>query len=309
MILSKRDRNILASCLKVMSFILYAWNDALSKQLTTQTGSAMSALDVIFHQYCITAFFLAPIVLARKSNFSQSIVAPHYHLLRVILCTIGILLLNQSFSKMPLAYATSLNLLSPFITMIFAVVVFRERLSSEKIKALLLSIATYLVLMATQHDSPEQALSVVECLKPTIALLCFQANTLITKKLTALRENNINLTVVLFMCIPVVLLPFEIQHLTVLPLHKYAVLTLMAVNGVIATLALHQSIAMADLTFLLPFGFLKYGILSFFGYLYFREIPSIHHTIGIALAVASILYLHQSSGRKKHGIVVAISQD
>lgn len=289
-----KNKKTIASVLKIISFIFYAWNDALSKQLSTQGPIAMSTHSIIFYQYFITACLLLPFYLTKTMRSHQKIIAPHYHMIRVILCTVAILLLNQSFKKMPLFYALGFNLLSPFMTVAFALVCFKEKLSAHKIKALLLSVCTYLILVQSQKGHAQNTLTLFECLKPTIALLCFQANTIVTKKLTMLKESNINLTLILFIAIPIVLLPFELSNLEIASGKQYLLLGHMAVNGAIATFALHQAISMAELTFLLPFGFLKYGIITVFGYLYFYEIPGYGHSIGIILAMISLYYLHQN---------------
>ena len=77
----------------------------------------------------------------------------------------------------------------------------------------------------------------------------------------------------------------------------------MAVNGIIATFALNKAIEVAELTFLLPFGFLKYCIVATFGYLYFHEIPGYQHSIGIVFAMISLYYLHQNNKKEssEHG--------
>ena len=67
----------------------------------------------------------------------------------------------------------------------------------------------------------------------------------------------------------------------------------MALNGTLATLALNQAIALADLTFLLPIGFLKYSIVSFFGYVYFLEIPGVNHLVGIGLTMIVLCWINQ----------------
>jgi len=289
----------LATALKIISFIFYAWNDALCKKLTTGSIAPLATHTVIFYQYALAACIIAPFYLYQKDS-TKHIVGIPYHLLRTLLCTTGIILLNQSFTIMPLSYAVSFNLLSPLITVIWASIWFKESMSHQKIFALTLSIVAYFVLLDSSKYSTS-TLSIQSCLKPTIALLCFQANTVITKKLTQLKETNSHLTLFLFISIPLLLMPFELQGISQLSWQQSLTILHMAINGAIATLALHQAIAFAELTFLLPFGFLKYSIISFFGYLYFFETPNTYHLIGILLTISAIYHLNRAEKKKYPG--------
>ena len=295
----QRKPGILASLLKIFSFVLYAWNDALSKLLMTTAAHSVPTHSVVFYQYAISACLLSLVYLFRGDN-RQQIVGLPYHMARVFLCTCGIVLLNWSFSMMPLSYAVGFNLLSPFITIIVAYFWFQEPLSSRKTSALALSMFAYLILLDSSRFSQDTPLSIHTCLLPSIALLCFQANTMLTKHLFRLGESNVNLTQLLFVCIPIILLPVEVFYPYVPSSQAFFILCLMAINGTLATLALHQAIAIADLTFLLPFGFLKYSIITFFGYIYFLEVPHISHLLGIGLTM-SILFWLNLSDRKMFG--------
>ncbi len=285
-------KNRIATILKIISFIFYAWNDALCKKLTTDIQLPLATHSVIFYQYSIAACILVPLYFNRKEKF-RAVIGLRYHLLRAILCTCAIILLNQSFTVMPLSYAVGFNLLSPLITLAWAYLWLREPLSNKKMFALGISAIAYIILIDSSKYQSTTILSLQQCLKPTIALLCFQANTLITKQLLHLGENNTNLTLTLFLLIPTLLLPFELQYLSNLSFNQLAVIACMAINVCVATFALHQAIAMADLTFLLPFGFLKYSIVTFFGYLYFLEIPHTNHMLGIALTMSVLYYINQ----------------
>ena len=292
----------LAMMLKIVSFILYAWNDALSKTLTTQ-ATPLSPQSVVFYQYALAACIMMPFMLTRGNKPQKQLVSLPLHCLRLGLCTVGIVSLNQSFTVMPLSYAVGFNLLSPCLTVACAYCFFQERLSRQKLCALVFAVLAYALLLdsAKLHTTTH---SLQQCLLPTIALLCFQINTLVTKKLTQMGENNVNLTVFLCMTIPLALLPFEHAPATALSANQWIILWQMALNGALAALALHQAIAMVEVTFLLPFGFLKYGIVSFFGYLYFVEIPNLIQIIGIIMTMVALMIMNHSPKIPKHTVSV-----
>ena len=282
-----------ATCLKVISFILYAWNDALSKQLSTHATSPVAPLSIVFFQYLIAGFFLLPCFVYRLNRPIQRPTQIHLHLTRALLCAAGIVILNQSFQIMPLSYAVGFNLLSPCLTIICAYYFFHEALSKRKLIVILLSIIAYIILLDSRHDLPND-LSLQACLLPSIALLCFQANTIVTKQLARVKETTVNLTLSLFLLIPLILIPIHTTTLSwpTLSSGQLITLTQMAVNGIVAAFALHRAIASVELIFLLPFGFLKYGIISSFGFLYFSEIPSLNHSVGISITLCTLILLN-----------------
>lgn len=299
-LLSSRHKLLLATALKILSTLLFAWNDALSKYLTTASQHPLPASTVIFYQYTFAACALMVYYLCQ----SQRTAIHHlpYHALRIVLCTCGIWMINQSFTTMPLSYVVGFNLFSPLLTILWASLWLHEPMTKHKITALALSILAYLLLLDTRslvHSMPDLPLS--HCLMPTMALLCFQANTLVTKSLFLKGESVFHLTLCLFLGIPLLLAPLEYWHYHTLDTAQACTIILMAVNGLLATLALHQAIAIADLTFLLPFGFLKYSIVAFFGYLYFLEIPATNQLFGIAMTFSVLYYLHltQNSNTNK----------
>ena len=292
MTITNRLKTGYATMLKIMSLVFYAWNDALSKQLTTHTTHPISPFFVVFFQYAIAGLIILPYLVRKKRIRLNGTKAGRYHLLRALLCTIGIVILNQSFQVMPLSFAVGFNLFSPCLTILCAYLFFSEKLTQHKAIGLLMSIIAYIIILDSRHHLAAP-ISFQQCLMPTIAMLCFQCNTMLTKQLSQKGESNLNLTMSLFITIPLLLLPlcFGSSWPTIQP-SQYIILTQMALNGLLATYALHLAIASVDLTFLLPFGFLKYSIIALFGYLYFHEIPNNAHSIGIAITLVTLIFIN-----------------
>lgn len=287
-----------ATFLKIISFILYAWNDALSKQLSTNISAPLAPLSIVLIQYAIAALLLSPGFMIKINNSPRIFAHSHLHLIRALLCAAGIVILNQSFQIMPLSYAVGFNLLSPCLTIICAYYFFHEALSQRKIIAIILSIIAYVILLDSRHDLPSD-LSLQACLLPSLAMLCFQANTLVTKQLAKSQESTLNLTLSLFFLIPLLLCPLHLSTLDWPSINPSQTITLcqMAINGIVAAFALHRAIASVELIFLIPFGFLKYGIVSAFGFLYFAELPGVSHSIGISITLCTLILLNMGYRR------------
>lgn len=288
------QRNHWAIMLKIISFVLYGWNDVLCKKLTTNTALLIQPHSIVCYQYFFAACFLLPFYLLQSAVAKPRQHLP-LHLLRAVLCATGILLLNQSFSVMPLSYAVGFNLFSPILSFSVAILWFKEKITTQKILALGISILAYLLLINANFQQPQAAMTLQNCLKPSIALLCFQLNTLVTKKLTQQRESNVNLTLYLFALITCAMLPLEAQHPLTWSPSILITIALMGALTTMATLALHQAIKLVDVTFLIPFGFVKYAIIAFLGYFYFLEIPNFTHLTGIALTVLTLVILAKNN--------------
>lgn len=289
-----RYRQQLAIALKIISFILYAVNDVLCKKLATAPMHNIAEHSIIGYQYLFATCMLVPFFLSQTKKERASSNHHTYHLLRGILCATGILLLNQSFSVMPLSYAVGFNLFNPILSLSVALFWFKEKLSTQKILALSISIIAYWLLIHANFQQPQAAISLQNCLKPSIALLCFQINTLITKRLSQKNETNINMTIYLFAMIACAMIPLEYQNPSTWSFDGMMTISIMGALTTLATLALHRAIQLVDVTFLIPFGFIKYAIIAFFGYIYFLEIPGTSHMIGIALTVITLYILQKN---------------
>ena len=169
----------------------------------------MTTHSIIFYQYLFSILILLPIYSGKVD--ASRIVCKPYHFMRVLLCTVAIVLLNQSFTIMPLAYAVSFNLFSPLLTILAATFWLNEKITPKKCITFLVSVLIYCLLIDYTRQITAPAANPYDYLKPTIALLCFQANTLITKKLFQMGETNIHITLSLIIGIPIFLLPFVLQ--------------------------------------------------------------------------------------------------
>jgi uncharacterized membrane protein len=65
----------------------------------------------------------------------------------------------------------------------------------------------------------------------------------------------------------------------------------MSTNMLIALYSINKALAMAEISFLLPLAFIKQVFVSFFGFLYFTEIPSLSHGIAIVIGIGAVQLL------------------
>ena len=290
--LSFSSTQIAIAC-KLVAIILYAVNNVLSKQITTQLTTNISVETMIFYQYCFACLWLIPYGYVQESSWT----IPkqwHLHLGRMCCCCVGLILLHDAFRHMPLAQAVGFNIFSPCITLIGACVLLKEKITPTKLGVLAMSIMGYLCLLNPQSQNTTDITS-WQLLQPSIAILCFQANTFLTKMLTSKNENHFYLNASIILSIPVCLLPYMIyttqQSQPIL--ETFFWLFCMGSNDFFAMLALNYAIAQADVSFLLPLGFSKYTLISILGFCFFGEILTTYQVMGLILGLISVWLLQK----------------
>ena len=283
--------------LKATAFALFAWNNALSKCLTsgvylTASGAYLSVHAVLFYQYLLALFILLGLNHLRGIPLlTAQLRHPWLHLCRAITTIIALILLHNAFKHLPLLQATGFNLFSPFISLLMAVLIFKENLCLYKITALGLSILGYLLLLSPGTTTSTNV-GFYELILPTLSVFMFQLNTMATKLLTQANESQQNLLLTTVAAVPLALCVDVCYFSPQSPSwQQWLLLLIMGANMLIALYSINKALAMADISFLLPLAFIKQVFVSFFGFLYFTEIPSLSHGIAIVLGIGAVQLL------------------
>ena len=285
-----RKEKGLAILAKLIAIALYAGNNIISKSLTTQGPHNLSVEAMLFYQYIFAAMLLIPYAKISDTTWSAPKNTSH-HLGRIICCCCGLIFLHDAFKHMPITQAVGFNIFSPIITLIGSFWLLQERITWEKIVLLGLSMVAYLCLL--QPTSPSSShLNTWHMLKPSLAILCFQANTFFTKWLTQAGESAFYLTASILLCIPLSLLPIMCTTMQTYPNSvQMTMLAWMGVNDFLAILALNYAIAKADVSFLLPLGFSKYTLIAALGYWAFQETLTPTQILGLFLGLLCVWLL------------------
>jgi len=218
---------------------------------------------------------------------------PWLHLLRVVTAAIGIGLMYLSLRYIPVTQAVALGLLAPIITVLGAIVFLKESFNLQRKLAVFLSI-----LGGGLIARPDQALINFSSyswfmLLPIIAAFLFAIDKLLTRQLLTNNESASALAwyLLTFMTplsiIPMLYYGWMSPTLTHLPW-----LLLLGVLGVLAHYAFNKAYAVAEVTFLIPFGAAKIILSIALSYLVFYEIPrSFDIWLGIIFIILSTLVL------------------
>ena len=281
--------------------MFFAANNALSKILSTSKalGTPLSVHMILFYHYLSALVLLSVFTQHLTAASLQRLKAPYLHVLRGLVCLLGLTLLHSSFKQLSLLQATSFHLASPILSILMGVYLFNEKLCKRKCLAFVFSIGTYALLLNPDTLCNNcQTIDLWSLLAPACTVMCFQFNTFLTKTLTRVNEQQNNLLLTSIISVPIFLLPeIAFNGLTPSPM-QCALLLTMSVNLLFALTCLNHAIALADISFLVPLVFVKQVLNAFFGCLVFSEIPTLTQTIAIGLGLLTISILSSIPERK-----------
>ena len=285
------QKQTLAIGLKILAYTLFAWNNALSKYLSNpQSNNPLDVMSIIGYQYLFVAFLLLTTHARQLTSIIKSIVSPWLHVVKALCNLLALTLLNYAFKNMPLTQATGFAIFSPCLTLVLSNIIFKEPINQRKSLSLLFGIIGYILLIQQPGISSTMGMnrSYFNLLAPSIAVMLFQANTFITKHLCNQQESSFNLTLSATVIISMGTLPYLITYPEHLSITQGAVLCIMGCNVLLAFFSINKAISLVEVSFFVPLVFIKQTIISCFGYLYFREIPSSYHLLGISFGILAL---------------------
>lgn len=250
---------------------------------------------ILFFQNVFAMLFMIPFVLPflfKKNSLSLITHYPKWHLLRVLMAVVGVWLWYLTLENMPIAEGVALSFTGPVFTVIGARLLLRESVGPQRLLAILLSILGAFII--TRPDiallRPESHLGWVALL-PLASAVVLALNKLLTRQLACLGESPERLTLYLLLgMIPVSGLPAWYEWVTPTISH-WPWLILLGLLAVLAHLSFGKAYKLAEVSFLMPFGFSKFLFSTALGYYCFSEFPKSSLWIGMSVIALSILLL------------------
>jgi drug/metabolite transporter (DMT)-like permease len=294
---------------KLTSCACFAGINGVVRHLTATQGefetSALSTASVNFFQNIFGTLFLLPVIWSMGLHRLKS---PYkiLHLVRVVSAVFGLLLWYEAIKRMPLAQAVSLNFTGPIFTTCAAFFFLKEQVSWVRIAAISLSLIGAFVISRPDiallsNTAPSLGFTVIF---PITSAIVFAFNKILTRRLAMRGESPESLAIYLLVFMTPVSGLFCLNDILAgqfyLP-NFTQVLWLMCAGALaaIAHLSFAKAYQLAEVTFLMPFGFLKFFMSTCIGYLAFREWPQSIPLIGMGLIFisAGVSAWHQWRGR------------
>ncbi len=219
---------------------------------------------------------------------------PFLHLIRVLVAVAGVGLWYWGIYYLPLAQAVALSFTGPIFTVIGAHIFLKEQISANRVFAICVCFIGAFIVMRPDKAifSPEIDAFGWQALLPLGAAIAFAISKLLSRVLASQGESADSMTFYLLVLMaPISLVPAGYDW--VMPTaDQLPWLVAMGVLAAGAHYTLTRSLAIAEVSFVMPFGYSKILISALIGYAAFGEVPnSLTMWIGTAIIVLSTTLL------------------
>ncbi len=279
------------TCFSGINAIVRHWSGGVDAGIESLPVSVIQFFQNVFG----TLFLLPWILQARVGSFKIRYVG--LHLTRIIAAVLGVYLWYLSLKAMPIAESVTLSFTGPIVSIIAASIWLKEKISSHRLFAILLSLTGAFVISRPDLAFGENTHAIgLAALLPLSSALAIAISKLLTRKLATLGETPTVLsTYLLLLMAPASLIPALYEWTTPNFAH-WPWLILLGALAAGAHLSFAKAYQLAEVTFLTPIGFSKFFINVLVGYLAFQELPLEKSLwIGVATIFASIFVLSYSS--------------
>ncbi|HEX9808243.1 MAG TPA: DMT family transporter [Alphaproteobacteria bacterium] len=216
---------------------------------------------------------------------------PRLYLLRAGLSYLAMLAWFYALHKVALADAVALQFTLPLFTILFAVVVFDERVGLRRWSATLAGFTGALVII--RPGFAEVSLPMVLVL---VSAALYAASNMVIKKLAQTEPSQLVVFYLHALTLPLALLgalPYWIWP----GWGDLPWIAMLAVSGSLAHYCFTQSIRAADASIVMPFDYLRLPMMAAIGYLAYGEAPVVWTWVGAAVICGATLYIVRHEAR------------
>lgn len=282
---------------KISSCLCFALINTIVRYLSCGTECspdvALPNYVIIFFQNLFGTVFMLPVIwkMGTKGLYTTR---PLLHTLRVVISAVGIGLWYAGLYYLPMAQAVALSFTGPIFTVIGANLFLKERIDFKRGLAIFICFSGAFIILRPDEalwgtQGSEHGLAVFF---PLGAALTFAASKLLSRVLASSGESAEAMTFyLLVLMVPVTFLPAVYDWVTPTMEHLPWLFAMGALAGG-AHYTLTRSLAVAEVSFVMPFGYSKILISAALGYLVFDETPkSWTMWLGSLIIFASLILL------------------
>ncbi|WP_298356361.1 DMT family transporter [uncultured Litoreibacter sp.] len=284
------DRPSLGILLMLGFCLLAPMGDALAKLL----GETIPLGQLLLTRFGVQALLLIPLVLFTARNFAMSARVLKLTALRTVLHIVGIGAMFTALRYMPLADTVAIAFVMPFIMLLLGKYVLGEEVGPRRLIACIVGfIGTLFVIQ------PSFAAVGAPALLPLLVALVFALFMLVTRQvakdvdpISMQAVSGVMACVILGALYPLFGGMMGGALATVTPSQSELMLLLLIGSlGTFAHLLMTWSLRFAPSATLAPMQYLEIPVATVIGYLIFRDWPNGLAQLGIAITIASGLYI------------------
>jgi drug/metabolite transporter (DMT)-like permease len=290
-----QDRPLHGIFWKLLSYALFATVNAVVRYLSGGASfhppMPLPIPVILFFQNMFALIFILPVIL-QCSIQELKPKQPWWHLLRITGALLGILFWNLALSHVPLTEAIALSFVSHIFTILGAWLFLKEQLTARRVIAIVLSIIGSFIITNPHLKLGHLGIASIGLLYLLGSDLFFSVSKLTGRKLGMMGESPKVLTIYLLLLLPPVFFALALPAWQTPSMAHWGWLMLIGLLSALANYSLIQAYVLAEVTFLMPFSFVKLLFNVLLGYWIFAEIPSNWQTwAGIAIILFSISIL------------------
>jgi len=260
--------------------------------LVKSLSADYTSFQILFIRTLVGLAVLAPMM--RRSGFSLLKTSRFpLHLTRGVFACIGMLGLFIGIGAIPIAEVVSLSFTQPIFIFLLAAVLLGEKFSAVRVAAVIGGFAGVMIIL--RPGFTEIGFGAAMVLGGALAYAC--SNVCIKKLMTTDSVTATTIWVNLIMC-PLAGIPAAIYWVPP-TLPDLALLAGVGITGTAAIWFISRAYALADMSAVVPFDFLRLPILATAGWLWFSETPDIWTFAGAAVIFASTYALARDEARKR----------
>ena len=274
----------------IAGFAIIPLMDASAKQLI---GQGYSPLLAAWGRFALSTVVLLPVLL-RRGVVSQMIGASAgLQILRALLLAAATALFFSALRTMPMADVLAVYFVYPFLITLLAPLVLGEKVGLRRFIAVLIGFGgSLLIIRPGFQEVPEGVYFILA------ASVCFAGFNLLTRRLSGI--SNPWLTVFYQSIVgAVALAPFAYMHWRMPDAQAMGLMALMIFAAVIGHWLLVKAYECAAASLLAPFGYFEMLSAVAFGYFWFDDLPDRLTWAGIAVIVATGIYISVRERKRK----------
>lgn len=276
-----------AVCLMIFSALMFQSMNAVIRHVS---DLGLHPFEIAFFRNVFGILVLVPLVMRyglrvmRTSRFDL-------HLLRGVINVVSMLCFFYSVTVAPLASVASLGFTLPLFVTLYATFMLKERLHSRRLTALGIGVVGALLIIRPGSDDMNLGNLIV------LGGTAIWGLALMVIKVQSRTDTSLNIT--LWSSIMLALLS-AIPALLVWKApdgEQFAWMALTGLLGTAGTMAVAQSMKLAEASAVMPFDFTKLVWAALIGYLAFGQVPDVWVWIGGAVIFSSTVYLTYRESR------------
>lgn len=284
-----QGRNVILGIgLMVLSVFLFPLKDAFVKLLDGQ----YSAIQIVWTQFAVTAMVFFALIVVREGKGALLIRAPALQILRALFVTTGMGTFYWAISLIPLAEATAMQFIAPLVVTALSPFFLGEKVGIRRWLSVIAGFAGVLIVLQPQFGGEREGYFIA-----LISGLCIGFFFILNRKLASRAGPIASIAYSAFLGAVMVSPLVPSVWLTPAPEDLWLIAGFLTF-ALAGQAAMFSAFHFGEATLVSPFHYVQIVGATLFGYLFFGQFPEPARLSGIAIIIASGIYIAVREARK-----------